>query len=303
MNRTIVVCALALCATVSVLTAQEKQPPADAKAEDPLVKELVAKLQDAEGKAKSVYQELRTKGTFPGGLKFETTGVLRVLRGEHPRLQARVEFSFEDGFSGRMETLKTEEGVWILEHSPTSGEVYYEIDKKLIADLEWAAGVLGKADEVPGVDRRGTAPLGSAMVQELSRQYMLAPLSKKERNGTRGQWIGGDLRPGRPKADDVPLPDRVELFVRDSDGALLETVHFQDGKPTQRVEVVKLEIDKPMTDADFKIDTDQKPRPVREYLPAWSQIEHVLAEAERTEGAGKRPSERGKDGKAAEQGK
>jgi hypothetical protein len=165
--------------------------------------------------------------------------------------------------------------------------------------------VLGKADEVPGVDRRGAAPLGSAMLQDLSRQYKLAPLSKKERNGTPGQWIGGDLRPAsaRPKEDDMPLPDRVELFVRASDGAVLDTVHFQDGKPTQRIEVVKLEIDKPLPEADFKIDTDQKPRPVRECLSPWTQIEHILAEAEGTPGAGKRPSERGKDDKPAATGK
>lgn len=301
MNRTANVSAFLLCVLAPVLFAQQKEPPAEAKAEDPLVKELVAKLQAAEAAAKTVYQELHTEGVYPGGKTFQTRGSLRVLRGAHPRLLARVEFNFADDFSGRMETLKTADGVWILERSPTSGDVYFEIDQETMRDLEWAASVLGKADEVPGVDRRAAAPLGSAMLQELSRQYALAPLSKKDRDGQPGQWIGGELRPAavRPPADEMPLPGRVELFVRDGDRALLDTIYFDaQNKVVQRIKMVKLEVDRPMTADEFKIDAgDLKPRPVREYQPAWTQVEKILNDAEAVPGAGKRPSQKGKDDK------
>ncbi len=239
-------------------------------------------IRAAEAAAGSVRLDLRTEGAFPGGEAFQTEGTLRVLRGEHPRLLATMSYRFGADFAGRMATLKTPDGVWILEDSPTFGAVYLEMDRALMRDLEWAAEVLGRKDEVPGVDRREAAPLGSAMLAELGLQYDLRLLSRKDRDGQPGRWIGGDLRQPQAGGDgELPQPDRVELFVRDGDAAILETIHFQQGKPVQRIAVTRLEVNRPMDQAEFVIDAgDRRPRPVKEHAPAWSQIERILRDAD-----------------------
>lgn len=300
MNRTEMTRALLSVLLAAAAVGQEPAPAAPQPAEDAFVKELVGRMQKAEAAATSVHMELETTGSFPGGMTFETRGSLRVLRGEHPRLHARMEFTFEDGLAGRLETLKTPDGVWILEDNPTFGEVFLVMDRALVADLEWAARVLGRADDVPGVDRRAAAPLGSGMVEDLGRQYRLAELSRGERDGQPGRWVGGDLRPStQPESDpDLLLPDRVELFVRDGDSALLDVVHLHLGKPVQRISVRKLEVNRPLDPASFGLQVgDRKARPVREHLPAWSQIERILAEADAKAGADDlRPSRREQGG-------
>jgi hypothetical protein len=289
-------------------SAQEPVPDPAPQSQPAFVKELVEKMRAAEQSATSVQLELRTTGSFPGGMSFQTSGTLRVLKGAHPRLHARMEYSGADGIAGRMETLKTPDGVWILEDNPTFGGVLLVMDAALVGDLEWAASVLGRSDDVPGVDRQAAAPLGSSLVQEFAAQYELKVLSRKDRNGQPGRWIGGELRSGLQSEADpgMPLFDRIEFFVREGDAALLEVVHFQQGRPAQRVEIDKLTLNQPLDPAEFRLSAgDRKPTPVREHLPAWSQIERILAEADAKAGPGvERPSRRkaGTDDKEGKDG-
>jgi len=283
--------------------AQEPGARPDKISQDADVERLVAGMEKAEAAATKIRLELVTEGKMPGGLEFQTRGSLRVLRTEQDAATAVhsvVEYSFADGLAGRMESVRRPDGVRILERNPTFGEVYVAIDPGLLADLEWAGEVLGR-DDLPGMgDSRAASPLGSSMVKDLATRYQLARLSHNTKNGQDGTWYGGDRRigPGDTGEDDsLPLADRVELFVRDGDLALLEVVFLQAGRPVQRITVKKLVLGEAMPLESFEIDAKGvRLLDVREHPPMWEQIEHLLEAAEQAAADQVRPSRREKTG-------
>lgn len=152
----------------------------------------------------------------------------------------------------------------------------------MVADLEWAGAVLERAD-LPGMaDSRAAAPLGSAMLAGLQRHFDLAVTDRRERGGEAGRWLAGARRAGIEDQDtELPQADRVELFVRDRDHALLEVAQLQGDKPLQRIVVQRLEVDVDVPAATFEVDgRGQRLRDVQQHLPMWDQIQQVLRQAE-----------------------
>lgn len=256
----------------------------EATALDPAVAAALARMRATEAGFKTIRLELQTSGAYPGGPSFTTKGTLRVLRAEQSALHAVVEFAFDDGLKGRMETVKTPDGVRMLEDTPTFGQVYLAMEPALVADVVWASRLLDKGEGLPGVDDgRAESPLGSAMLADLARMYELRVLSSTPRKGTEGTWVGGDVRPGLDpqQVGDLPLADRVEVFLRSPDDAMLEVVYLQDGKPIQRIEVTALEVDRPMELSSFRIEAgDRKPKDVKQHQPSWGPLERLLREAD-----------------------
>ncbi|HLQ39101.1 MAG TPA: hypothetical protein VK348_14930 [Planctomycetota bacterium] len=294
MNRTgLPAILLASLIHVSLLAQVPEPEPAKAPS-DPELARLLQDMRAAEAAVRSVHLELKTSGSYPGGLSFTTKGSMRVLRGDHPALQTSMEYSCEDGLQGRMETVKNADGVWMVEQSPTFGEVYLFMDRDTLADVEWAAAVMERSDSVPGAtDGRSGAPLGSAMLDSLRRQYDLKITSKKDRQGQEGIWVAGDLKPGGPPAGDpdAPIADHVEMFVRGMDKAVLYVAHLLRGQVVQQIEVTRLEVGKPMELKSFQIEgRAQKPRDIHDHRPAWEPLARLLREAEDKAGADQRPS-------------
>ena len=291
MNRTVHSTLGLLLWTVSAAApalAQDPGTPAPQEPQNPAIKALLDSMAAQEAAAQKVRLQLKTVGKMPGGLEYETTGKLRVLRtpqGEMQAVHSVMEYSFADGFAGRMESVRTPDGVQILESNPTFGDVFVTMDKSLLEDLDWAGKVLEREDLAGVGDRRAASPLGRAMVEDLAMRYQLAELSQTPKGGQDGTWYGGDRKagPGVEGNDpDMPLADRVELFVRKSDSALLEIVFLQLGKPTQRISVEDLVIGEAMPIESFRIEAKGvRPRDVRDHPPMWEQIEQVLTTADR----------------------
>jgi hypothetical protein len=307
MKRTIRVPAARCCPLFLVAAALAQEvPPAGGGpgAEEQRIHTVVAAMQAAEASAKSLWLEIETTGRMPGGMRWTTRGTLRVLQGEHPAVNTPaaysiVEYEFDQDLSGRIETVKTNDGIDLFEDNPTFGEVFLHIDQATVADLEWAGEVLQRRD-LPGVgDGRGAAALGSEVVRGLQDTYVLVPLERKDRAGEAGQWFGGGLRKGvLPDLEpDLPLADRVELFVRAKDHALLEVVKLQTqqpAEPLERIVVTKVERDVPLAPESFRIEPKGVPRKMLREHPAWWEMaQDALRKAEaKLEGKEVRPSRR-----------
>ncbi len=274
--------------------AQEPPKPASPAPETDAIEPIVAAMRAAEERLTSARIEIETTGRFPGGLDLSTRGVLHVLRGAQPAMHATFEFSFGDGIAGRMESAQTAAGITIYEDNPAFGESHVHIEPAIVADLEWAGEVLQRAD-LPGMaDRRATSPLGSSMLADLRRTFDLLVEPRTDRDGEAGQWLAGKRRAGLDDADpELPLADRVELFVRQRDHALLEVKHLQGEKVLQHLVVKKLECGLPLPASTFAVDGRGQPlREVQKYQPMWDQIEKVLLQAEAKGDDSVRPSKR-----------
>jgi len=295
MKRTILVVAVLGVLDLAPVGAQQPAVPPGEPAQAGPIDEIVAAMRAAEGRARSVVVELSTSGHLPGGLELSTRGVLHVLRGAQPAVHTAVEFSFADGLGGRVESAQTAAGIVIYEENPAFGELYLRLEPPVVADLEWAGAVLQRSD-LPGMaDSRAAAPLGSTMLAELQRHFDLAATDRRERGGEAGQWFAGARRAGLEDQDtELPQADRVELFVRDRDHALLEVAQLQGDKPLQRIVVERLDVDTDIPAATFEVDgRGQRLRDVQQHLPMWDQIQQVLRQAEAKAPEGQvRPSNR-----------
>jgi len=274
-------------------------PPAEAPVAKPAsppdaIELLAREMQAAEQRLQSLVLEMQTSGQFGNGDEFQTTGSLQILRGPPRRQRTNVQFAAA-GIEGRMETLQGPDGILIYQQDPAFGEVLVQIPAVMVADLEWAGEVLRRAD-LPGMkDRRADSPLGALMLRDLRRQFQLVIGERKERGGEAGVWIAGPRHAGLPEHEaDLPLADRVELFVRQRDLALLEVQHFQGDKVVQRLEVKRLQIDAPIAEASLKLQPKGlKARDVAGYPPLSEPIERALKQAEARAGEGvRRPSRR-----------
>jgi hypothetical protein len=161
------------------------------------------------------------------------------------------------------------------------GQVFVQVDAKTTADLEWAGRVLGRED-LPGMEPRAAAPLGSAVLAAAKRQFVLAVDKRTERAGEAGLWLAGPRRPGLDVQNpELAAADRVELFVRSKDNALLELKEYTGDVVSLHLVVDKLELDVELPGKLFEIDGGgQRPRPAKEYKPLWEQIEQACLEAE-----------------------
>lgn len=282
MNRAIRVVGFLLTAAIAggQLPGQS-QPGAEGAEADP-IERIVTSMREAEGRLKSLRLELATEGAFPGGVSFSTAGTLHVLRGEQRRVRTSVRFRYADGLESRTESVRTAAGIKIYSEDPAFGAVFVRVPPVIVRDLEWAGTVLDRSD-LPGMhDPRAEAPLGSAMLDDLRLHFELQPRTDTRRGDDPGTWLAGPRKPGLGDVDpELPLADRVELFVRDRDRALLEIVHHQGDKVLQRIVVHKLEVDVEIASATFEVDGNDQPlREVDQHLPLWTQIENAIRRAE-----------------------
>jgi hypothetical protein len=268
---------------VAVLPGQ--QPAAAEKSQVDAVQQLVDSIAAAEKAATTIRVELRSKGLLPDGLVVETRGTLRVLRAEQSDLPAylhtRVEYSFADGIAGVVESNRTQNGIEIYEDNPAFGESYVHLAPPIVADLEWAGEVLERAD-LPGMaDRRAESPLGSQLLADLHRRFLLT-IENGRRGDDQGVWLRGPRRAAPQELDaDLPRADRVEVFVRDRDKALLAMRQLQGDREVQSVELQRVELGVRLQIADLRVDgRNQRVREVQQYLPLWEQIEDIVGRAE-----------------------
>jgi hypothetical protein len=275
------------------------QEPAVAPGEpaqpDP-VTELVVAIEAAEAALSSVAMTLSTQQRMPGGFDVTTRGQLHVLRGTQPgssRLHSRLDYAFSDGLHGQMETAQTPDGIVLFEEDPAFGAVLLRFSLAIVIDLEWAGEVLVR-DDLPGMrDSRAGSPLGSGMIRGLLRSFDLAVDDRSERDGEAGTWLVGARKAGLDEQDpDLPVADRVELFVRGRDKALLAVRWFVGDDVVQSIVVAKIEVDGALPESTFVVgDRGLRPRDVELYPPMWEQIEQILRQAEAKSGE-VRPSRR-----------
>lgn len=287
MNRA-ALCAV-ICSVSLIGTAVGQQPggkPAAAP-QNAELSALVKSMVGAEQALTSLRMTMTTTGKLEGGLDVATQGELRVLRktqaGQAPQLFSQLQYSFGDGMRGRFVTSQTAEGIIMFEEDPAFGAVFLRIDPEIVTDLEWASGVLKKSD-LPGMtDTRAQSPLGSGMVRDLSRIFDLAIAEDKKHDEHQGTWLRGARKAGLDAQDpDLPLADRVELFVRSADHALLMTRFFVGEDVVQELKVHTLELGAKFAAEDFTVDGHgERIRSVQEYAPMWQQIVEAIAKAER----------------------
>lgn len=292
MNRTSRATLLScLLAAAPGLAQAPAEPPVAPQQVDP-VAGIVEAMRAAEGRLQSLELELRTSGSLPGGVEFTTRGTLRVLRGTQSKLHAAVRFRFADGLQGEQESLQDPTGITLFTDDPAFGRALVQIAPAVVADLEWAGGVLAKAD-LPGMaDARAAAPLGSAMLADLARRFALQVTNRKDRAGDAGTWLAGARRAAGDDTGELPLPTRVEAFVRAKDQALLEVVHYQGDAVLQRITVERCEVGVKFADTAFQVDPrGLSAKAVDQFPPLWEEIKQVLLEAE-SKAAEKRPSQR-----------
>lgn len=302
MNRTISVSVVGLVLGLAWLPAQETTKAAAAPREADPVEALVVQMRAAEQAASSVRVALRSQVELPSGLSVATEGTLRVLRGTQPdepaRLHSVVGYSYGDGLRGRIEYSQTQNGVEIYEDNPAFGEVLVHISPAIVTDLQWAGRVLDRADMPGMIDGRAQSPLGSGLVDTMRRQFQLTIEADGRRGSEVGIWLRGDRRAKVADLDpDLPLADRVELFVRSRDHALLEVTQKQGDKVVQQIVVTELVLGETFEAKELRVDgRGQRVREVQQYLPLYEMIEDVLKKAEsKAEGGGNdavRPSNR-----------
>ena len=286
MNRTTAYVLFGALSLAGTLASQTPAPAPSQSTQASIVKDVVAKMVKAERGLKSLRMTMKTSSKMPGGLDLATSGELRVLRGTQPeapvRRFSRLEYSFGDGVRGRMESAETAAGILVFEEDPAFGSVFLRIEPSVVRDLEWAGTVLERAD-LPGmVDARARTPLGSGLVAEMLRTFDLAVDERKEREGVRGTWIVGARKAGLDDQDpDLPLADRVEVFVRGADHALLAARYMVGEDLLQQLEVTDLQVDPELKDEDFVVDGQGvRLRSAQEHAPMWEQIEQALQRAE-----------------------
>lgn len=300
-NRTIVSLLLGGLSLIGSAAGQDAPEKAEGETQVSVVERLVESMVKAEKSLKSLRLTMTTTGKLPGGLDVVTKGELRVLRETQDTgaqlMFSKLEYSFGDGMTGRMEAARTKAGITIFEADPAFGAVFLRIEPSIVRDLKWASEVLQKSD-LPGMaDSRAESPLGSGMVGDLARIFELAPGDDTKHGDHQGTWLRGARKAGLDAQDpDLPLADRVEVFVRGRDQAMLLARFFVGKDVVQELKVEQLKVGAELSAKDFAVDGHgERIRSVREYAPMWEQISEAIASAEQ-KGKELPPSKRQKDG-------
>lgn len=289
--------ALFLTLLCAPLAAQDKpqQPPQSAtdaaKAAARRVDDLIAAMRAAEAKLQSVSLRMATEGKLPGGLTVSVRGELRARYGDRRATYARFSYETGDGLRGSAESAQTAAGITLREDDPAFGEVFVAIDPAIVADLEWAGRVLQR-DDLPGMpdkaasspERRAESPLGSGLLTALRRQFDLAVEARDARDGEKGMWLAGPRRASLGADDpDLPIADRVEVFVRAADLALVSMRQLLGEQAVQAVTVEALQRDPALADDAFVVTAPAaggKPKPVQQFAPLWESIQQACVDAE-----------------------
>ncbi|HLU38530.1 MAG TPA: hypothetical protein VK081_04045 [Planctomycetota bacterium] len=263
----------------------------------PTVPEIIAKLQARERAAKTVMLTMRSRTTVPDGPTFETEGTLRVLGTTHFHVKMRMRA--DEGIEGQHEVVTTPEGSWTREVNPMQGEVITRMSKETMAALKEAEDLLGEDGPPGAVPGQSEAPLGSAMLASLAKHFDLAVQGKIVRNGLDHWLLRGDVRPGVQGEVEGPVPDRVEVLVQVLKGepfAVARMTQFDDGAEVMTVEINDVQLDLPLAESSFQMDTKgRRVIDVMDHPEAAAQIREVLdrAKAKREE---KGNAKDGKDG-------
>lgn len=253
----------------------------DAPTQVKTVQDLVTKLREREKAVESVVLEIATSGSMPDGARVETRGTLRVLKRTH--FHSSMKVTFGNDMTAETETVKTPEGLAMREKDPSQGEIFLRMDRALLDRLNSATEALGRgAFMSPGADM-ANGPLGSIMLEDLDQQFQLEVSGPKMIDGQECWTVDGARR--SDLAESTPffgLADRVGLVVRRADCAVLRMTQFAEDRVIGEVRIEKLQLDLPLDEASFKIETPDSARVlnVMDHPPAKAQIERVFAEAE-----------------------
>ncbi|MBM3975249.1 MAG: hypothetical protein FJ301_14235 [Planctomycetes bacterium] len=307
--------ALLLALLLTPVAAQEQPatpPPATAaaKAAAQRIDDLIASMRAAEAKLQAVSLRMATEGRLPGGLVVSVRGELRAHYGDRRATYARFAYETGDGLRGSAESAQSAAGITLREDDPAFGEVFVAIEPAIVADLEWAGRVLQR-DDLPGMtdkaasspERRAESPLGSGLLSALRRQFDLAIEARDVRDGAKGTWLAGPRRASLGADDpDLPVADRVEVFVRAADLALVSMRQLLGEQAVQIVTVEELTRDPKLGDDAFVVAAPAaggKPKPVQQFAPLWESIQQACVDAEAK--AEKAAAARNKDVPAGQQ--
>ena len=264
--------------------------------QDPSIKGLIDKIKKLEKNLKGVELEMATVGAYPGGLKFQTSGRLRVLGTTHFHIRVASAFlgNDDDQLRSEVEKVITPAGVETRQQGPIE-IVYTKMSADLVRRLELAQKALAAADKansgrtvaVPSIlSDGGRAPLGSEMVAALDQQFDLR-LQKERRKvaGVQCRVWRGVWRVPTPKGADPALAEptgsaSAELVVR-PDGVPIAMRQFdQDQRQTLELRIDKLTLNPALTEKDFVLVVPAGTvfQDVMDHRPSRAQIQRLLDE-------------------------
>ena len=274
MNRALATGLISVCAMALTCPAQESPQTPQAPSLTPL-QQLLKEIKEREKTAESVSLELETEGTFPDGSRFRTSGTLRVLGTTH--LHSLMTAHFGDDIQAETETVKTPEGVSMREKDPVQGEIYLHMDADLMNRLQSATEHLGKDANMPGVGGP-EGPLGSALLEDLDREFDLTVEGPKVIDGQECWVVKGPLR--GEKAPDGTSPDAVDIIVRRQDAAVIRMTQLRDEKPIVEVRILRMDM-KPLDAESFVLEIPENASviDIMQHPPARAQIDRILEEA------------------------
>ena len=272
------------------------QDGADKKSQDSEIKGVISSLQELERSLKSVDLQMVTLGSYPGGLKFRTSGRLRVLGTTHFHILVESTFlgSGDDQLRSEVEKVITPDGVWSRQQGPIEA-VYTKMSPALVKRLEVAQKALAAADKdnvrgavaVPSLlSEGGRAPLGSALVEAFAQQFDLRlqaerrTLGGRECRVFRGPWRALAPADGEPAPADAVGPAMAEV-VLDPRGVPVALRQFQrDGATLLELRVDRLRLDLAMKAADFVLPAPEGTvyQDVMDHRPSRAQIQRLLDE-------------------------
>lgn len=282
MSRAFATFVLASTLSGAMALAQEPAEPLLQESQVKTVEDLVTYVQQRERAVESVSMAMDSVGHFPDGSEFRTQGTLRVLGTTH--FHATMKAQFGDQMAAETETVRTPEGIFMREVDPVQGEIYLRMDRALMDRVDSAAKALGDDAEIGGFGaQQARSPLGSAMLEDLSRQFELTVREPTLIDGQRCWVVGGPLKSGLTDEDE-PFglgADQVDVLVRTGDGAVIKMTQIRQGAPLLEVRITGLEFDRPFDPASFTLSVPPKGQmiDIMEHPPARAQIERMFEEA------------------------
>ena len=260
------------------------------------VQRLISSLEKREKALKSLRLKMTTSGSYPGDLRFSTSGTLRVLGTTHFHLEVRSSFDRVAKAICEVEKVITPDGVWTRQTGPVE-DIYTVMSRDLMERLKDAQKAIA-ADRkenpmgLPGpLSNEGRAPLGSAMLKALDHQFELAvEKGTKMFDGVECRVISGKWRgfpdteeiPNRPSESEPRGVQRVEIYLRTSDDVPIRMVQYSRVGKALEVTISKIEIDPKLEARQFVLEKPKgrKFMPVMKHAPSKAQIKRLLDEYE-----------------------
>ncbi|MBK8976529.1 MAG: hypothetical protein IPM29_11480 [Planctomycetes bacterium] len=260
----------------------ERQQQALPRAEDVTdLATLIGYVKAREHAVRTVSMDIHTEGVQPDGSRFSADGSLRVLGDTHIHMRTTIRFG--EGMWAATETVRTPAGMQMRESDPVQGEVFLSMDAATMARIDSASRALGDdGGPLGGDDGRARSPLGSAMLEDLAERFELTVEGPRVVDGRRAWVVAGPIRGGR--SEDLELlglgADRVDVLVREGDGAVVRMTQLRSGQPLLDVRIEHLELDQPMEPDEFVLSVrSDRVVDVLDHPPARAQIERLFEEA------------------------